>query len=61
MSLIEADEHHALLTFTRNAGARAKLVRDLVSSGFDVASFGESTKALEETYFAQIANSGAEK
>jgi ABC-2 type transport system ATP-binding protein len=61
VDLIEADEHHALLTFTRNAGARAKLVRDLVSSGFDVASFGESTKALEETYFAQIGNSGAEK
>jgi ABC-2 type transport system ATP-binding protein len=61
VDLIEADEHHALLTFTRNAGARAKLVRDLVSAGFDVASFGESTKALEEAYFAQVGNSGEEK
>jgi len=54
VDLLEADEHHALLKFTRNAGARAKLVRDLVSAGFDVASFGESTRALEETYFAQV-------
>jgi ABC-2 type transport system ATP-binding protein len=61
VDLVEADEHHALLTFTRNAGARAKLVRDLVSAGFDVASFAESTKALEETYFAQVGNPEARK
>jgi ABC-2 type transport system ATP-binding protein len=59
VDLIEADEHHALVTFTRNAGARAKLVRDLVGAGFDVASFGESTKALEDAYFSQIKSGGA--
>ena len=56
VDVIEADEHHALIKFTRNAGARAKLVRDLVSGGFDLASFAESTKALEDAYFAQIGN-----
>lgn len=54
LDVIEVDEHHALFTFTRNPGARAKLVRDLVASGFEVSSFGESTKALEEAYFMQM-------
>jgi ABC-2 type transport system ATP-binding protein len=54
LDLIEADEHHALFTFTRNPGARAKLIRDLIAAGFEVSSFGESTKALEETYFARV-------
>jgi ABC-2 type transport system ATP-binding protein len=59
VDLIEADQHHALFTFTRNPGARAKLVRDMVQAGFDLSSFGESTRALEELYFAGI--SGAKK
>jgi|HubBroStandDraft_6_1064221.scaffolds.fasta_scaffold21822_3 ABC-2 type transport system ATP-binding protein len=54
VEVVEADEYHALIVFTRNAAARAKLVRDLVGAGFDVASFGESTKALEQAYFAQV-------
>ena len=54
IDLIETDDHHALFSFTRNPGARAKLIRDLVSAGFDVASFGESSKALEDAYFAQV-------
>jgi len=54
LDLIEADEHHALFTFTRNPGARAKLIRELIAAGFEVSSFGESTKALEETYFARV-------
>jgi ABC-2 type transport system ATP-binding protein len=54
LDVIEADEHHALFTFTRNPGARSKLIRDLVAARFEVSSFGESTKALEETYFTQV-------
>jgi ABC-2 type transport system ATP-binding protein len=54
LDLIEVDEHHALFTFTRNPGARAKLVRDLVTAGFEVSSFGESSKALEDAYFAEV-------
>jgi ABC-2 type transport system ATP-binding protein len=54
LDVVEVDEHHALFTFTRNPGARSKLIRDLVTAGFEVSSFGESTKALEETYFAQV-------
>jgi ABC-2 type transport system ATP-binding protein len=54
LDVVEADEHHALFTFTRNPGARAKLIRDLVTAGFEVSSFGESTRALEETYFARV-------
>jgi ABC-2 type transport system ATP-binding protein len=52
--VIEADQNHALVVFTRNAAARARLMRDLVTAGFDVASFGESSKALEDAYFAQV-------
>ena len=55
LDVIEADQHHALFTFTRNPSARAKLIRDLVGAGFEVSSFGESTKALEDAYFAQVA------
>jgi ABC-2 type transport system ATP-binding protein len=54
LDLFEADEHHALFAFTRNPGARAKLVRDLITAGFAVSSFGESTKALEDAYFTEI-------
>ena len=57
LDLIEADEHHGLFTFTRNPGARAKLIRDLIAAGFEVSSFGEATKALEETYFARVGRS----
>jgi ABC-2 type transport system ATP-binding protein len=57
LDVIEIDEHHALFTFTRNAGARAKLIRDLVTAGFEVSSFAESTKALEEAYFEQVKRS----
>ncbi|MEJ0024646.1 MAG: ABC transporter ATP-binding protein [Rhizomicrobium sp.] len=52
--VVEADQNHALIAFTRNAGARAKLLRELVGAGFDVASFSESSKALEDAYFAQV-------
>ena len=52
--VIEADDNRALFAFTHNLSARAKLVRDLVGAGFDVASFGVSTRALEDSYFAQI-------
>ncbi|HVU22453.1 MAG TPA: ABC transporter ATP-binding protein [Rhizomicrobium sp.] len=57
IDVIEVDEHHALFTFTRNPQQRSKLIRDLVTAGFEVSSFGESTKALEDTYFAQVGKS----
>jgi len=59
VDLVEADDRRALIVFTHNAGARAKLVRDLVHAGFDLASFGLSSKALEETYFAQVSGAKA--
>jgi ABC-2 type transport system ATP-binding protein len=54
IEVAEADEYHAIIVFTRNAAARAKLIRDLVGAGFDIAAFGESTRALEQAYFAQV-------
>jgi ABC-2 type transport system ATP-binding protein len=54
VDVIEADEYHALFTHTKNAPARAKLIRDLVAAGFEVSSFGESTKALEDAYFKEV-------
>jgi ABC-2 type transport system ATP-binding protein len=59
VDVVEVDEHHALITFTRNAAARAKLLRDLVKAGFEVSSFGESSKALEEAYFSQVGRGAA--
>ena len=52
--VVEADQVHALILFSRNPGARAKLLRELIGAGFDVASFAESSKALEDAYFAQV-------
>lgn len=54
VDVLEADGHNALINFTRNAGARAKLIRDLLAAGFDVASFGESSRGLEDAYFSQV-------
>jgi ABC-2 type transport system ATP-binding protein len=59
VDVIEVDEHHALITHTHNAPARAKLIRDLLAAGFEVSSFGESSKALEETYFSQVGKGAA--
>ena len=59
VDVIEADEHHALITHTKNAAARAKLIRDMLDKGFEVSSFGESSKALEDAYFAQLGGEGA--
>ena len=59
VDVVEVDEHHALITFTRNAATRAKLLRDLVTAGFEVSSFGESSKALEEAYFSQVGRGAA--
>ena len=54
VEVIEADEYHALIVYTRNAGARAKLIHDLVTAGFELASMGETTRALEQAYFARV-------
>lgn len=54
IDILELGDHHALFAFTRNPSARARLMRDLIRAGFDVASFAESTRALEETYFSRV-------
>jgi ABC-2 type transport system ATP-binding protein len=54
VDVIEADDYHALITHTRSASSRAKLIRDLLAAGFDVSAFGEATRALEDTYFSQV-------
>jgi len=54
VDVIEADDYHALITHPRNAASRARLIRDLLSAGFEVSSFGESTRALEDAYFSQV-------
>jgi ABC-2 type transport system ATP-binding protein len=54
VEVIEVSETNALITFTRNAATRGKLLRDLVTAGFEIASFGESTKGLEDLYFSQM-------
>jgi ABC-2 type transport system ATP-binding protein len=53
IEVVEVDEYHALIVFTRNAAARARLVRDLVGAGFDLASFGEASRTLEQIYLAR--------
>jgi ABC-2 type transport system ATP-binding protein len=59
VDVLEADEHHALITFTHNPSVRAKLIRDLIGAGFEISSFGESSKALEDAYFSQVGKEGA--
>lgn len=54
LDVAEAGDSHAVFAFTHNRAARAKLVRDLVTAGFDVAGFGASTRELEASYFAQV-------
>ena len=54
IDVIEADEYHALITHSRSAASRARLIRDLLAAGFEVSGFGESTRALEDAYFSQV-------
>lgn len=54
IDVVNADDQHALIIFTHNMAARAKLIRDLIAAGFEVAAFAASTKALEDTYFSQV-------
>jgi ABC-2 type transport system ATP-binding protein len=54
IDVLEADQYHALITHPRNAAARARLIRELLAEGFEVSSFGESTRALEDAYFSQV-------
>jgi ABC-2 type transport system ATP-binding protein len=54
VDVIEADVYHALITHPRSASTRARLIREMIAAGFEVSAFGESTKALEETYFSQV-------
>ncbi|HUJ03401.1 MAG TPA: ABC transporter ATP-binding protein [Rhizomicrobium sp.] len=54
IDVVGADDIHALISFTHNAAARAKLIRDLVGAGFELSAFAASTKALEDTYFAEV-------
>ncbi|GAA0541920.1 ABC-2 type transport system ATP-binding protein [Rhizomicrobium palustre] len=54
VDVIEADEYHALITHPRSAASRARLIRELLGAGFEVSSFAESTRALEDAYFSQV-------
>jgi ABC-2 type transport system ATP-binding protein len=59
VDVLEADQYHALIVHTKNPQARARLIRDLLAAGFEVSSFGESTKALEDAYFRNVGGGGA--
>jgi ABC-2 type transport system ATP-binding protein len=52
--VMEADQLHALFVFAQNAGARAKLLRELIAAGFDVVSFSQTSRTLEDAYIAQV-------
>jgi ABC-2 type transport system ATP-binding protein len=54
IAVLEAEDAQALVACGRAATDRARLVRDLVSAGFELASFGEVTPSLEELYFARV-------
>lgn len=54
IDVIDSDGNRALFTFTHNLSARSKLVKALVSAGFEVVTFSVATKALEDSYFAQV-------
>ena len=54
VEVVGASDAQALVALDRSATERARLVRGLVSAGFELASFGESNESLEELYFAQV-------
>jgi ABC-2 type transport system ATP-binding protein len=54
VEVLEAGETTALITMASGAAERAGLVRSLVSAGFDLAGFSESTRSLEDLYFTQL-------
>lgn len=53
VSVLEADDRHARIGFAGDPAARAALLRALVEAKFEVASFADTSRSLEDIYFAQ--------
>jgi len=59
VELLEISDTAAGFRFSADAAARAGLLRELVSNGFDVISFAEGLRQLQDAYFAEVKKKGA--
>jgi len=50
----QADENRAMISLDGNASARAALLKDLVSGGFEVAGISETKRSLADAYFEEV-------
>jgi ABC-2 type transport system ATP-binding protein len=53
---VSADEKSATFRFTGDEKARVRLMRVVVAEGFEVSSFGDAPRRLEEAYFNEVCN-----
>lgn len=53
---VVSDRQSATFRFTGDDKARVRLMRVVVAEGFEVLSFAESPRQLEEAYFAEVRN-----
>lgn len=61
VELIESDGTSASFRFLGDASARVRLLRLLAADGFEVLSFADAPRQLEEAYFAEVRHHLAEK
>jgi ABC-2 type transport system ATP-binding protein len=59
VEVLEVNETAAGFRFSGDAAARANLLRHLIGNGFDVISFAEGTRQLQDAYFAEVNKKGA--
>src|SRR5581483_1310027 len=52
--VVDLADTRAVIAFARSPAERARLLKEMIAAGFDVAGFGESSKALEDAYFREV-------
>ena len=56
VELIGSDSNSASFRFIGDADARVRLLRILAAEGFEILSFADAPRQLEETYFSEVKN-----
>jgi ABC-2 type transport system ATP-binding protein len=59
VEVVDVNDFAVTFRFMGNAGARVRLLRVIVAEGFDVLSFAEAPRQLEEAYFAEVKGASA--
>jgi hypothetical protein len=59
VDMVDSNDFQVTFRFMGNAANRVRLLRIIMAEGFDVVSFGDAPRQLEEAYFAEVKGKGA--